>query len=616
MEQTWRETNYGTIQNEEKTDGKDAKCVPEDESGPEKSVISIGLQLVIYGLAIALLVLIFVIPSPLIDPKGEGHHAEHIKQGRQMVMRNIIYGTLAAGCLAYLMQFLKQPLILGYLLGGVLVGPIGLRLIIDEHEIATMILGAESELGLIFLLFMIGLELNVEELVHLGRKICVSGLLQFPCCVTFHFLAFAALGMSGLPVDDSQLGLVYIADKDEAKTEAGQISIGILIFQDVWAIIVLAVQNHLDSPRVLAIGKTFTIMLAMVSTSFLYAKYVMPVLLESVTLPETWRLSLCWCFFVCAAALLPFVSVSMELAALIAGASLASFSYSKELVHQIRYIRDFFITLYFVSLGLQIPIPSSHVIFCAACVSMVVLLGRWLGIFCPIYFLGGDVRPALLSTVNLSQVSEFALVIGGIGYKQGHLPRETLTVLSWVFILLAVLSAPLMDHASVYQKASLTSGADGSVEETLSVPVGRIGHLIGKGGKNIQSLEELTGARLRVLKAENDDEEPEEQRLLVSGTPKAVDLAKQHLAKYIPSLPEVDPTASGVPERRKIADAAPAEERATGPDLHGQRSRAAEVLAAAGRGRKAVKEETGSRSRSMHEIVDFRFHDVRKRLLA
>ena len=52
---------------------------------------------------------------------------------------------------------------------------------------------------------------------------------------------------------------------------------------------------------------------------------------------------------------------------------------------------------------------------------MVVLLGRWLGIFCPIYFLGGDVRPAVLSTVNLSQVSEFALVIGGIGYKQGPL---------------------------------------------------------------------------------------------------------------------------------------------------------------------------------------------------
>ena len=65
-------------------------------------------------------------------------------------------------------------------------------------------------------------------------------------------------------------GVFLGQDKDEAKTEAGQISIGILVFQDVWAIIVLAVQNHLDSPRVLAIAKTFTIMLAMVSTSAVF----------------------------------------------------------------------------------------------------------------------------------------------------------------------------------------------------------------------------------------------------------------------------------------------------------------------------------------------------------
>jgi len=71
-------------------------------------------------------------------------------------------------------------------------------------------------------------------------------------------------------------------DKDEAKTEAGQISIGILIFQDVWAIIVLAVQNHLDSPRVFAIAKTFTIMLAMVSTSavFVTVYYIYIIIFE------------------------------------------------------------------------------------------------------------------------------------------------------------------------------------------------------------------------------------------------------------------------------------------------------------------------------------------------
>ena len=71
-------------------------------------------------------------------------HLPTKKNLQKKVMRNIIYGTLAAGCLAYFMQLLKQPLILGYLLGGVLVGPIGLRLIIDEHEIATMSLGLHA----------------------------------------------------------------------------------------------------------------------------------------------------------------------------------------------------------------------------------------------------------------------------------------------------------------------------------------------------------------------------------------------------------------------------------------------------------------------------------------
>mmetsp|Transcript_34640 Transcript_34640/g.79781 ORF Transcript_34640/g.79781 Transcript_34640/m.79781 type:complete len:501 (+) Transcript_34640:27-1529(+) len=437
-----------------------------NETSPEPawSPVSFVLQLVIYGLAILLLLLVFVIPSPLIDPKGEGHHAEHIKQGRQMVMRNIIYGTLAAGCLAYLMHLLKQPLILGYLLGGLLVGPIGLRLIIDEKEIATM-----SELGLIFLLFMIGLELNVQELSHLGGKVFASGFIQFPVCVTLHLFIFALLGFYGLRVSDSGMEILYIAvccgmsstmivvkklqDKEETKTESGQISIGILIFQDMWAIVVLALQPNIADPRIAGIVRTFTVMLALICVTFLYAKYVMPVLLKSVSEVAEMKmvLSLCWCFFVCAAALLPFVNVSIELAALIAGASLATFPYTRELNQKIRYIRDFFITLYFVSLGLQIPYPTGHILSSACAVSLVVLAVRWVGVFCPVYFWGGDVQPAIASTLNLSQVSEFALVIAAIGCKQGHVPRQTLTVLSWAFVILAVLSSPLMDmmeHAS------------------------------------------------------------------------------------------------------------------------------------------------------------------------
>eukprot|EP00913_Durusdinium_trenchii_P029437 g27593.t1 len=113
---------------------------------------------------------------------------------------------------------------------------------------------------------------------------------------------------------------------------------------------------------------------------------------------------------------------------------------------------------------------------------------------------------------------------------------------------------------------------------------------------NIQDLEKLTGARLRVLPAANDEED--EQRLLVSGTPKAVDLAKKHLRKYIPTLPD-EVTASGVPERRKTETAAePPAEPSPGESLRGRRAQAAEVLEAAGRARNSLKEVARSRSSS------------------
>jgi len=430
-------------------------------TAPAPTAVSVLLQAIIYALAILLLALIFVIPSPRVDPKGEGHHAENIKQGRQMVMRNIIYGTLSAGCLAYLMHLLRQPLILGYLLGGVLVGPIGLRLVVEEQEIATI-----SELGLIFLLFMIGLELNVKELTRLGNKIFLSGLMQFPICVVLHSIVFAALAHFGFPICRSRLETIYLAvccgmsstmivvkklqDANETKTEAGQISIGVLIFQDVWAIVVLALQPNINDPRLRGIARTFAIMLALICVTFLYAKYVFRPLMRAVAGSAEMRMILfvCWCFFVCAAAMLPFVNVSIELAALVAGASLASAPGTPAISKTIRHIRDFFVTLYFVSLGMQIPYPTKHVFCCACIVSVVVMATRWVGVFCPIYGCGGELGPATRSTINLSQISEFAMVITAIGCKQEHVPKETLTILSWVFVILAVLSSPLMDHGS------------------------------------------------------------------------------------------------------------------------------------------------------------------------
>mmetsp|Transcript_77180 Transcript_77180/g.194085 ORF Transcript_77180/g.194085 Transcript_77180/m.194085 type:complete len:369 (+) Transcript_77180:2-1108(+) len=148
----------------------------------------------------------------------------------------------------------------------------------------------------------------------------------------------------------------------------------------------------------------------------------------------------------CCFATLPFVGLSMELASLISGVALATFPYSAEFNGKIKYIRDFFITLFFVGLGMQIPTPSIDAIGKACLVAVIVLVVRWIGIFSVVYLLGGGERLGAVSTINLSQISEFALVICSLGMTHGHVDEDTLTVLIWTFSLLAILSSFMIGH--------------------------------------------------------------------------------------------------------------------------------------------------------------------------
>merc|ERR1719401_2009884 len=104
-----------------------------------------------------------------------------------------------------------------------------------------------------------------------------------------------------------------------------------------------------------------------------YAKFIMPAVLyhSSSNLELMFVMSLTWCFFICITAILPFVGLSMELASLIAGVALATFPYSAEFNGKIKYIRDFFITLFFAGLGMQIPVPAPGAVLMGLMVAVV-----------------------------------------------------------------------------------------------------------------------------------------------------------------------------------------------------------------------------------------------------
>lgn len=396
------------------------------------------------------------------------------------LLTSISASILAATVFAYLAHLVRQPLILAYVLAGVVIGPrCGLGIIRSESDIQTI-----SEIGLILLLFIIGLELDLKKLKESGKSLIVTGVSQFLLCLAMGLGFFLLLGMTlggdgtvtytllGITVRGGPYDLLYLGaclslsstaivvkllyDKFELDTLAGRITLGVLVFQDLWAIILLGVQPNLANPKVLLILLSFAKGGLLVLISFLISKYLLKIIFRQIAkLPELVLVaSLGWCFFVCAIAHL--FGLSVEMGALIAGISISTFPYNLDIISKIVSIRDFFVTLFFVGLGMMIPNPMNNPGLLLVCLAAALFLiaTRFLSVFPVLYALGNGHRVSLLSAINLSQLSEFALVITAIGIKPeyGHVGPDTLSIIIFVFVITSIISTYMIQFSHGLQK--------------------------------------------------------------------------------------------------------------------------------------------------------------------
>lgn len=417
------------------------------------SWVHTGVKIFSYLLAVGGVVFVLVAKGKEIGKSGENH------EGPPDLLEMIAFCLTCAGLMSFFVNILKQPLILGYLLAGVVVGPICLDIVHNVSDIQDF-----SSLGLVFLLFMVGLELDVKQLLQMGKVVLITGFMQFPVCVALHLGFFLALSAMGVEFGEGDKSLLYCALTcgisstmivakllslmSDMDSPCGRLTVGILIFQDIWAIIILAIQPDLANPQITKLLRQFGMILLLIAVAMAYARWIMPVVFDksSKNVEMMLCVSVSWCFFVCCCAILPFIGLSMELAALISGVALAPYPYTAEFNGKIKYIRDFFITIFFCGLGMQIPQPTTGPILTALLIAVVVLLCRWVGIFTLVKLLGGDTKLATVATINLSEVSEFALVICSLGIKYEHVNEDTLTILIWVFALLAILSANVLPY--------------------------------------------------------------------------------------------------------------------------------------------------------------------------
>lgn len=358
-----------------------------------------------------------------------------------------ILGAAVLGLPAYLFRI---PLLLAYLVAGVILGPhLGFGLIKSSESISTL-----SEIGLVLLMFILGLEIDLRKLLQAGKAVLLNGLTQFVGCAILAFLFFGYLGIGKLT---GQYGLVYLAvacslsstliavkilsDRMELDALTSRITLGILVIQDLWAIGFLAVQPNLSNLSMNSLALSFGKALLLVVTSWLFARYILPHVFSRVgKQPELMLITaMAWCFSVCGFA--DSLSLSLEMGALVAGISIASFPYHLDVAAKVSSLRDFFITLFFVSLGLQIPMPTAQVLILSVMIVVFVLLSRVLTVFPVLHFLKYGNRASLLPALNLSQLSEFALVLAALGVSYGHVTKDLLSAFTISMVVTALISS-------------------------------------------------------------------------------------------------------------------------------------------------------------------------------
>jgi Kef-type K+ transport system membrane component KefB/voltage-gated potassium channel Kch len=364
------------------------------------------------------------------------------------LLKDIGLCIIAATVLAFAARLLRQPLILAYIGAGLVIGPPGFGWVQDKDSIAQI-----SELGLAFLLFIVGLEIDLKHLARSGRVAAVVGTVQVLACAVLGWAAAAALGYRGLPAaylgaatafSSTMIVVKLLSDRGELDTVSGRITLGVLLVQDVLAIVVLAVQPNVSNPALGPLGLSLVKGFALVAASILASRYVLPVLFRLVAKhPEVLLIaSISWCFLVSYAALKADFSIAMG--ALIAGVSMSTFPYSLDVVAKIRSLRDFFVTLFFVALGMQITLGSPRVLVAAGVLSAVVLLGRVPPVVASARAMRYGTRVGILTAIALSQVSEFSLVIVALGLQLGHVGQDVASIVALSLVVTSTVSTYLI----------------------------------------------------------------------------------------------------------------------------------------------------------------------------
>jgi CPA2 family monovalent cation:H+ antiporter-2 len=441
-----------------------------------------------------------------------------------LVIQDIVVILLVSLPIIFLFKKLNLPSIVGFLIAGMIIGPYGFKLITQLDEVEVM-----AEVGVILLLFTIGLEVSFSQLVRIKKFLLIAGSLQVGLTVIFSSVLFYLLGVPvnqaiffGMLVSLSSTAIVLrlLSDRNELEAPHGRISLGILIFQDLLIVpmfLTLPILNSVGELNISEIVINLAVSFGSVLAILFIAKLLMPkIMYQLANLRQRDAFTIGTLLVLLGTAYLTHsLGLSFALGAFIAGLILAESEFNFQIISDIHPLRDAFNSIFFVSIGLLLNIEfvienpviiaafsTGLLIFKAFIILLIVLLMKY------------PLRIAIISGIILAQVGEFSFILAQAGSNFNLIPPEYYNIFLASSIFTMILTPFLFKLAPAigFRSSELSIAVNQREPESKDLK----GHVIvagfGLNGRNLTRVLKETGINYFVVELNPDTVKNEKLR--------------------------------------------------------------------------------------------------------
>jgi Kef-type K+ transport system membrane component KefB len=410
-----------------------------------------------------------------------------------------------AAVVAGLAKLLRQPVIVAYIVVGVLAGPAALEIVSDGDDVEAL-----AKIGIAILLFLVGLKLDVHLIRSTGLVALYTGVGQVVFTSLIGYLIIIALGFDALPALYIAVALTFsstiiivklLSDKRELDQLHGRIAIGFLIVQDllviVAMIVIVAIGQPDQSSPLETIIRTVIGGVVFLGAVALAAKFLLPRALD--WLAESQELTLLFgvAWAIALAAISASLGLSMEIGAFVAGVALASTPYRESLGARMVSLRDIMILFFFIELGASLTFTSAlEQLVPALVLSVFVLIGNPIIVMIIMGLMGYRKKVSFKAGLAVAQISEFSLILIALGFSLGQVDEAVLGLVTMVGIITITISTyfilysqqifdRISPYLSIFERKQPESHAEEDRQEhpfdAIVVGAGRMGGEVIRG---------------------------------------------------------------------------------------------------------------------------------------